>query len=154
MKLSALYSDKIIEIAGALPVFDRLDNPDVTVRKTSRVCGSAVTVDLQVRNGVVTGYAHDVSACALGQTSCSIVGRHIQGATTQELRHLKDDVEAMLKTGGAPPSGRWDEIKYLQPVREYSARHASTLLVFDAIVACLDEIDAGRDAIKLTEDKV
>lgn len=134
-------------------MLERLENPDVTVRKTSRICGSAVTVDLSIRNGVVTEYAHEVSACALGQTSCSIVARNIQGAKVQELRRLRDDVAAMLKTDGPPPTGRWDDIKYLQPVREYSARHASTLLVFDAITACLDELDAKHDAVELREDK-
>jgi NifU-like protein involved in Fe-S cluster formation len=48
---------------------------------------------------------------------------------------------AMLKANGAPPDGKWDNLKYLQPVRDYPARHTSTLLVFDAVVDALDKIE-------------
>jgi len=48
----------------------------------------------------------------------------------------------MLKRGGPPPSGRWSDLAVLEPVREVRGRHASTLLVFDAVEAALDEIEA------------
>lgn len=142
MELTALYSDKIIEIAGNLPLLERLKNPDASSRRTSRICGSVVTVDLNLRNGVVTDYAHDVSACALGQTSASIVASHIVGSTPSELRQLRQQMIAMLKGEGPPPEGKWADMKYLEPVRDYPPRHASTLLVLDAVVDCLDQIEA------------
>lgn len=141
MELSDLYSDRILEIAGQLPLDGELDHPDASVRKVSRVCGSSVEVDLKLENGRVSDYAHRVSACALGQTASSVVARHIVGATPAELMRLRDEMKAMLKENGAPPSGaRWEELKYLEPVREYTPRHASTMLVFDAVVACLNQI--------------
>lgn len=141
MELSDLYSDHILEIAGQLPRDGELQSPDASARKVSRVCGSTVEVDLKLSNGKVFEYAHRVNACALGQTACSVVARHIVGATPVELQRLRDEMFAMLKKNGAPPSGeRWQELKYLEPVREYTPRHASTMLVFDAVIACLNQI--------------
>ncbi len=145
MELSDIYSDKILEIAGKLPEIPRLDAPDASARKVSRVCGSIVEVDLNIRNGIVADYAHDISACALGQTASSVVAENIIGASTAELRQLRDEMFAMLKNEGPPPTGaRWQDLKYLEPVRSYTTRHASTMLVFEAIVDCLDQIEKGQ----------
>lgn len=141
MELSDIYSDKIIEIAGRSSTMEKLSVPDATARKVSRVCGSVVEVELKLQDGVVTEYAHDVTACALGQTSATIVSEHIVGATSDELRLLRTQMTAMLKADGDPPSGRWEDLKYLQPVKDYSPRHTSTLLVFEAVVDCLDQIE-------------
>lgn len=147
MELSDLYSERIIEIAGALPDTGRLTAPDASARRVSRVCGSVIEVDLTVNNGVVSEYAHEVNACALGQTSASVVARNIVGATVDELRLLRTQMYAMLKDEGDPPSGaRWDELKFLEPVRAYRPRHTSTLLVFDAVVDCLDQIEGVEAA--------
>ena len=94
--------------------------------------------------GEVTDFAHDVKACALGQASSSIMARHVIGAKADELRELRDTVRKMLKENGPPPSGRWADIAVLEPVREYKARHASTLLTFDAVVAALDKAAAQK----------
>lgn len=142
MDFSDLYSQRILEIAGSAPQMPRLDNPDGTARKVSRVCGSAIEVDIKIEGGMVSAYGADVSACALGQTSAAIVAGNILGATPEELRDLRDRMIAMLKTGGPPPAGRWDDLKYLEPVRGYPARHASTLLVFEAVVEALDRAGA------------
>lgn len=143
MELSDIYSDKIIEIAGRLPATERLAHADASARKVSRVCGSVVEVDLALADGAVSAYAHDVSACALGQTSASIVAEHIVGSTPAELRALRETMHAMLKQDGPPPTGKWADLRFLEPVRDYPARHASTMLVFEAVVACLDRIEAA-----------
>ncbi|HEY4821767.1 MAG TPA: iron-sulfur cluster assembly scaffold protein, partial [Xanthobacteraceae bacterium] len=89
--------------------------------------------------------AHDVKACALGQASSSIMARHVVGASAEELRRLREDVRKMLKENGSPPAdGRWADIAVLEPVRDYKARHASTLLTFDAVVAAVNEIEQKR----------
>ena len=146
MELTALYSDKIIEIAGQVPSLDRLEHPDAAARKTSRICGSVVSVEVALQNSLVSAYFHEISACALGQTSAAIVAAHIVGSSCAELRLLHNQVAAMLKTGGVPPIGKWSDFKYLEPVRTYPARHASTLLVLDAVVDCLDQIER-RDPV-------
>ncbi len=142
MDLSDLYSQRILEIAASLPDLARLADADASGHRVSRICGSVVDVDLKLADGHVSAYGHEVSACALGQTSASVVARHILGATPDELRLVRSQMHAMLKENGPPPSGaRWEELRYLEPVREYRARHASTLLVFDAVVDALDAID-------------
>lgn len=140
MELSDLYSQKILEIAANQPVPGRLAAPDATARKVSRVCGSSIEVDIALTDGVVSGYGHKISACALGQTSAAIVASHIVGTPASEFRALRDEMNAMLKADGPPPTGRWADLAYLEPVRDYAPRHASTLLVFDAVVEALDKI--------------
>ena len=95
-------------------------------------------------DGKVSDFAHDVKACALGQASSSIMARHVVGSSPDELRSLRETVRKMLKENGATPSGKWADIALLEPVRDYKARHASTLLTFDAVVKAVDEIEAKR----------
>lgn len=144
MDLSDLYSEKILQIAGNQPIPGRLQSPDASARRVSRVCGSMIEVDVEVRGGVIAGYGHDISACALGQTSAAVVATHIVGTPVEEFRALREQMLAMLKEGGSPPSGKWDDLRYLEPVRDYRPRHASTLLVFDAVVEALDKIEAAQ----------
>jgi len=146
MELSDLYSDKILEIAGNPPAAERLTDPDASARRVSRVCGSVIEVDLKVSDGVIVGYGHEVSACALGQTSAAIVAREIVGTPAAEFRRIRDEMTAMLKASGAPPTGKWADLAYLEPVRDYKPRHTSTLLVFDAVADALDQLDGSAGA--------
>ena len=146
MELSDLYSEKILSIAANQPIPGRLPNPDASARRVSRVCGSTIEVDIAVQDGVITGYGHEISACALGQTSAAIVASNIVGTPADEMRLVRMQMHAMLKEGGPPPAGRWDDLKYLEPVREYRPRHTSTLLVFDAIADALDAVDGAAPA--------
>jgi NifU-like protein involved in Fe-S cluster formation len=144
VELSDLYSEKILDIAGNQPMPGRLADAHASARRVSRVCGSVIEVDIRVEQGVITGYGHDVQACALGQTSAAIVATHVVGTPATEFRRLRDEMTAMLKADGPPPAGeRWGDLKYLEPVREYRPRHTSTLLVFDAVCDALDKLDAG-----------
>ena len=142
MELSDLYSEMILNLAANARQPGRLVLPDASARKVSRVCGSVIEVDLQVRDGVIAAYGHEISACALGQTSAAVVAREIVGTPVDEFRALRVRMHAMLKENGAPPAGKWSDLKYLEPVREYRPRHMSTLLVFDAVVEALDKIES------------
>lgn len=144
VELSDLYSEKILELAGNQPIPGRLADAQASARRVSRVCGSVIEVDVKVEDGVITGYGHEVQACALGQTSAAIVATHVVGAPAEEVRRVRDEMTAMLKAGGPPPAGeRWGDLKYLEPVRDYRPRHTSTLLVFDALCDALDKLDAA-----------
>ncbi|WP_346909864.1 iron-sulfur cluster assembly scaffold protein [uncultured Roseibium sp.] len=140
--LDDIYNARILEFAGNIPRIGRLEHPQASAKAHSKLCGSTVIVDLCLKDGVVSDYAHDVKACALGQASSSIVAQHVIGAAPEELREVRKTMRAMLKDGGEPPTGRFEDLKFLEPVREYKARHASTMLVFDAIVDALDQIEA------------
>jgi NifU-like protein involved in Fe-S cluster formation len=150
MELSDLYSQKILEIAANQPIPGRLPAPDATARRVSRVCGSSIEVDIAVRDGRITGYGHKLSACALGQTSAAIVATYVVGTTVGEFRALHKQMTAMLKANGTPPAGKWADLAYLEPVRDYAPRHNSTLLVFDAVVDALDKIEAGQAVMAAT----
>ena len=144
MELSDLYSQKILDLAGNAPQPGRLADADASARKVSRVCGSVIEVDVVVRDGVIADYGHEISACALGQTSAAVVAREIVGTPVAEFRQLREQMHAMLKENGAPPSGKWDDLRFLEPVREYRARHMSTLLVFDAVVEALEKAESAE----------
>jgi NifU-like protein involved in Fe-S cluster formation len=147
MDLSDLYSEKILNIAANQPVPGRLAQPDASARRVSRICGSTIEVDIALDNGVIAGYGHEISACALGLTSAAIVAANAVGSSPDEIRLIRSQMYAMLKGNGAPPAGRWDDLKYLAPVREYRPRHTSTLLVFDAVVDALDAIEGKKTPV-------
>ncbi|HET9904593.1 MAG TPA: iron-sulfur cluster assembly scaffold protein [Xanthobacteraceae bacterium] len=149
--LNDVYNSRILELAGNIPRIGHLPNPDATATAHSKLCGSTVTVDLKMEGGTVTDFAHQVKACALGQASSSIMARHVIGSNAEELRELRETVRRMLKENGAPPTGKWEDIKVLEPVRDYKARHASTMLTFDAVVAAIDQIEAKRKAALAAE---
>ncbi len=142
--LNDIYNRRILELAGDIPRLGRLDQPHGTATAHSKLCGSTVTIDLKLSDGKITDFAHDVKACALGQASSSIMARHVVGSTPKELRAIREEMRRMLKENGAPPRGKWADCAVLEPVRDYKARHASTLLTFDAVVSALDQIDAAR----------
>lgn len=146
MELSDLYSEKILDLAGNARQPGRLADPDASARKVSRVCGSVIDVDLNITDGVITGYGHEISACALGQTSAAVVAREIVGTPIAEFLAVRQSMHDMLKAEGAPPAGKWSDLKYLEPVRTYPARHMSTLLVFDAIAAALEKHESNQRA--------
>src|SRR5580765_213870 len=149
--LNEVYNRRILELAGGIPRLGRLEKPDATATAHSKLCGSTVTVDLKMDGDVVTDFAHVVKACALGQASSSIMARNVVGSRAGELRNLRDTVRQMLKDNGAPPSGKWADIAVLEPVRDYKARHASTMLTFDAVTAAIDQIEAKRRAALAAE---
>jgi NifU-like protein involved in Fe-S cluster formation len=145
--LNDVYNRRILELAGSIPRIGRLETPDASATAHSKLCGSTVTVDLKMDGDTVTDFAHDVKACALGQASSSIMARNVVGAKADELRDLRENVRRMLKENGAPPAeGKWSDIAVLEPVRDYKARHASTLLTFDAVVDAINQIEAKRGA--------
>ncbi|MBI1868959.1 MAG: iron-sulfur cluster assembly scaffold protein [Methylocystis sp.] len=142
--LDSVYNKRILELAAHIPRLGRLPSPDASATAYSKLCGSTITVDVVLRGGAIADFAHEVKACALGQASSSIVARHIVGSTPRELRQLRDTVRRMLKENGLPPTGKWADVAVLEPVRDYKARHASTLLIFDAVVDALEKIDDGQ----------
>ena len=148
--LNDVYNKRIIELAGNIPRIGWLEHPDASATAHSKLCGSTVVIDLKMRNGIVTDFAHDVKACALGQASSAIMAEHVVGATSDELRRVRETMLKMLKENGPPPEGRFADLKYLEPVRDYRARHASTMLTFDAVVDAIEI--AGLRTLALVND--
>lgn len=137
-----LYHPRILELAADMPHVGRLDAPDGASTKVSRVCGSVVTVEFKLQDGHVSEIAVHPKACALGQAATAILAMHAIGASPQEIIAARDALRAMLKDGAAAPQGRFWELRHLEGVRDYPARHASTMLAFDAAVDALQQAGA------------
>ena len=149
-----IYSQRILELAAALPRTARLAAPQATAKAHSKLCGSTVAVDLAMEGDVVSNYGQSVKACLLGQSAASVMGREIVGSRAEELRAVGAAMRKMLKEGGPPPEGRWADLAVLEPVRDYKARHPSTLLVFDAVENAIGKIEAERAVREVSESKV
>jgi NifU-like protein involved in Fe-S cluster formation len=142
--LDDIYNQKIFELASEIPRAQRLDHPDVSARAHSKLCGSTIEVDLKLGGGRISDFGQTVKACLLGQASAAIVGREIVGSDPQEFRAVAAAMRLMLKAGGPRPEGRWADLGLLQSVKDYPHRHASTLLVFEAVERALDQAEAER----------
>jgi NifU-like protein involved in Fe-S cluster formation len=138
--LIKLYSGRILELAADMPATAPLAAPQVTVRKRSPLCGSTVTVSLDMADGKVAAYSQDVKACALGQASAAVSGRVAVGRTEAELRRARDQLRAMLKDGGPVPDAPFEGFEVLEPARDYRNRHASILLALDATVEAIERL--------------
>jgi NifU-like protein involved in Fe-S cluster formation len=141
-RMDDIYNTKILEFAGNIARTGAMADADASAEKHSRLCGSKVRVYVKMDEDRVVDFSHEVRACALGQASSSIMAQHVVGATADELRAARSDMLAMLKDGGEGPGGRFEDMRYLKPVKDYKARHASTMLTFDAIVDAIDQIEA------------
>lgn len=130
--LIKLYSARILALAADIPHLARLDNPMATVKKRSPLCGSAVTVDVDMKDGRVSAFGQDVKACALGQAAAAVTGAAVVGRTAEELIEARDALRAMLKEGGPIPAAPFDGFEVLEPARDYKNRHASILLSIEA----------------------
>jgi NifU-like protein involved in Fe-S cluster formation len=138
-----LYSAKLLKLAGNMPRAGRLAHPDGSSEKVAKLCGSRVVVDVVVDDGRVADFAQDVRACALGQASAAVLGAQVIGASLSELEVARDQFRAMLKDGAPAPDGRFSDLSMLAPVKDYPARHASTLLAFEAVTEAVRQATTG-----------
>ncbi|SCX86875.1 iron-sulfur cluster assembly scaffold protein [Microvirga guangxiensis] len=142
--LDDIYNRRILELAGNIPLLGTLPDADASAKAYSKLCGSTVIVHVKLDGDVVSAFAHEVKACALGQASSSIMGRHVVGSTVEELRTVREEMHRMLKAGGKPPSGKWADLALLEPARDLKARHASILLTFDAVADALAKAETAQ----------
>jgi len=144
--LNDIYNTRILELAAEIPQSRRLEHPDATATAHSKLCGSTVTVDVKLAGGKVAEFGQTVKACLLGQAAASVMGREIVGSSVAELHEVAAAMRRMLKENGPAPAGRWADLGVLEPVRDYKARHASTLLVFDAVEKAIAEAETKQSA--------
>ena len=142
-----IYSSRILQHAGNVSRIGTLGGDAISASAHSRLCGSRLTVYLKVEDGHVSDFSHELKACALGQASSAIMAEHVIGATPDEIREARIDMQAMLKEGGPGPDGRFEEMRCLQPVKDYPARHGSVMLTFEAVVKALDAAEASRKPV-------
>jgi NifU-like protein involved in Fe-S cluster formation len=143
-QLDDIYSTRILELSANIGLVERLADPDGTATAHSKLCGSTVTVDLKMADDRVAAYGQTVKACLLGQAAASVMSHHIIGSSAKDLREVASAMRRMLKEGGSPPTGKWADLAVLEPVKDVKGRHASTLLVFDAVEAALAQAEAKQ----------
>lgn len=143
--IDELYSARVLKLAANMPRAGRLPVPQGSAERVAKLCGSRAVVDVTLdTEGRVADFAQDVKACALGQATAAIVGEAVIGASVEELEAARDQLKAMLKAGGPAPTGRFAGLAVLETVRDYPARHASTLIPLEAAAA------AARQALDRT----
>lgn len=135
--LKKLYQGRILELAANIPLTDRLDTAQASVKKRSPLCGSTVTVEVVLQNGVMSGFGQNVKACALGQASASILGGAVIGASYDQIKQARDQLFAMLTENGPTPDAPFEEYAVLEPARDFKNRHASIMLALDATVEAM-----------------
>ncbi len=144
--MNELYNQRILQLAAEVPHLGRLADSDAQADAVARLCGSRVHVELCLgADGRVTDFAHELEACALGQASSSVMAREIIGSSAKDLHAVAEQMRAMLKENGPLPRlpeqpGKWKDLEVLSPVRDFHNRHASTLLTFDAVEDCLNQL--------------
>ena len=139
--LIKLYSKRILALAADMPLTDPLEAPDVSVKRRAPLCGSTVTVSLNVSDGRITAFSQNVKACALGQASAALMAAHVIGRTRTEIEAGRDALRAMLAGQGDGPGAPWDGYDVLTPARDYKNRHASILLAFEATAEAMAEAE-------------
>ena len=140
--LKKLYAGRILELAADIPMSERLSQPDATAKKRSPLCGSAVTVDVVLRDGAIAEFGQDVKACALGQASASVLGAAALGRTLPEIERARDQLRAMLTQNGPVPDAPFDDFAVLEPARDFKNRHASIMLALEATAEAMAEAQA------------
>ena len=141
VELNDIYSTRLLDLAADIPHSTALEAPSAAASAHSKLCGSTVKVEIAVAGDEIVGFGQTVKACLLGQASAAIVGREIIGTRFAEFRKIAAQMRAMLKDDGPPPQGRWADLALLEPVRPYKARHASTLLIFDAVERAIAAVE-------------
>ncbi len=139
--LIKLYSQRILALAADIPHAGRLKDPQVSLRKRAPLCGSTVTVDLDMAEGRITRFGQDVKACALGQAAAALMGADILGRTKAEVEAARDALRAMLRDGGPVPGAPFRGYDVLEPARDYRNRHASILLSLEATAEAMAEAE-------------
>ena len=145
--LNDVYNARILELAGNIPRIGKLEDAEASASAISKMCGSKVTVHLKMADGRVSDFAHEVHACALGQASSSVMARHVIGATRADIEQVRDQIRAMLKEEGDPPTGDWADLEVLLPARDFKNRHQSIMLTFEATLDAISQIEAAADEV-------
>ena len=130
--MTPIYQSPIIEHARAAIGAGRLADPQASITIDNPLCGDRVTVEVCMRDGAVTGFAHEVRGCVLCEAAASVLGSHAIGLTPPELHAVAEAFDRMIRNGGPVPDG-WPDLSAFQPVHEARSRHECVLLPFDAL---------------------
>lgn len=137
--MDEIYTATVLGLCANISRLGRLENPDGTATKHSKLCGATITADVKLRGDTITDYAHELEADALGKAAASYLAQHIIGKTVDEVQALRDTMRAMLKQNGTLPQGAWAGLSLFETMRDYPARQDSVLLPFETVVAAVED---------------
>ena len=135
-----LYTNNILELASTIPVTTRLMHPDVTVTKRTAICGSSITMDLNISKSKITDVGLDIKACALGQASACIFVTHAIGTDIGVVTELRNNLKTFLDTGTFLIKEPFTKYKYFEPAKKVPYRHDSVLLILEASIEALQKV--------------
>ncbi|WP_230480619.1 iron-sulfur cluster assembly scaffold protein [Sphingomonas sp. Leaf21] len=141
-----LYNAEILRLTTAIPHDQRLTDPMASVERRSPICGSRVTVDVNLgADGRVSEVGMLIRACALGQASAALLSAHVVGRNASELAKARDELSAWL-AGDRTDAPEWPGLAVFAPAVPYSARHPSIRLAFEAAAQAAEDAAAGRSS--------
>lgn len=134
-----LYTVEILRLAASIPYLEWLDGPHGRAEARSPTCGSVTTVEVQLdEQGRVAALSQQVQACAFGQASAALMGKHAVGRGAAEVEQALTDFSAWLEGARGDP-GEWPGLDALEPARSRRARHGAMLLPFRALLAAISD---------------
>ncbi len=136
--MKELNTSEIMSFAAHIPHIGDLPGAQGQGLAHSKLCGSKISVKLNISNGKVCAFSQQVKACLVGQASASIVGHNIIGSTRSEVAQARETVRFMLEEEGELPTGKWADFALLVPVRNYKSRYSTVLIAFDAVLEAMD----------------
>lgn len=132
-RLVSFYNKELIALSSQADLPRRLDNPDLSARAVSPICGSEVEVQLALDGDKISGFGFEVEACALTKSAVAVMASAIIGKTRADVAKAGQEMENMLAGLEIFPAGDWERLRILEPVKDYKARHNSVLLPFEAV---------------------
>lgn len=132
-----LYTRDILRLATSIPHLEPIDDPHGSIELRSPTCGSQVSVAVRLGpDGRVAALGQRVEACAFGQASAAIMGRHALGRSAAGIDTATSALSAWL-AGAEELALEWPGIELLAPARDYSGRHGAILLPFRALAGAV-----------------
>ena len=138
LRVEDIYTQEILELSSQVPTNSRLDNPDVTITKGTPICGSIMTVDLNLKDGMIDDIGLEIRSCALGKASASVFVKNAKGLNLDDVEKVKKDLVSFFKTGDFKMQSTFDKYKYFEPARLVPYRYDSIMLVIDATIEGLE----------------
>jgi len=142
--LTALYQPRIRELAAQMRGDRRLSNPSVSVTCRSPVCGSTLTLDLNIEDEKIIAIGWKVRACTLGMASLSISRCACIGQSQAQIAAVEADLMHLLAGEDIRFHPPWDDLNLFVAAREFPSRFDSIRLPFRAIAEGLTSAPMGQ----------
>lgn len=137
--LENLYTPEILNLAANISHIGLLKNADICLFKTSSICGSKITVSVNIINNNIAAYGQEINACVLAQASAAILAKFVVGFSFDDLVLATNYLEQILKTGlYSHKDGIYSYLQLFAPVYIFPEKHEAILLPFKVTLKCFN----------------